>query len=107
MTVSGLFKKYPVRRNYYSTGRRCQVELQRVDDCLVAFAVVRHALRMTFRHNGTVVWTKAATSDVQHSLAAVVGSKAVAAMKHIERNSLQPSVRVQTYFIDSQTLWLL
>ena len=81
-----------MRRNYYSTGRRCQLELQRVDDCLVAFAVVNCSLRMTFRHNGTVVWTKAATSDVQHSLAAVVGSKAVSAMKHIEQNSLQPSV---------------
>jgi len=58
----------------------------------VAFAVVRCSLRMTFRHNGTVVWTKAATSDVQHSLAAVVGSKAVAAMKYVQRSSLQPPV---------------
>ena len=41
------------------------------------------------------MWTKAATSDVHHSLAAVVGSKAVVAMKHIERNSLQPSVCMQ------------
>ena len=81
-----------MRRSYYSIGRRCQDELRRVDDCLVAFAVVRCSLRMSFRHNGTVVWTKAATSDVQHSLAAVVGSKAVAAMKHIQRNSLHPSV---------------
>ena len=87
-----------MRRNYYSTGRRCQEELRHVDDCLIAFAVVRCTLRMTFRHNGTVVWTKAATSDVQHSLAAVVGSKAVAAMRHIERNSLQPSVHMQMCF---------
>lgn len=81
-----------MRRSYYSTGRRCQDELRRVDDCLVAFAVVRCAFRMSFRHNGTVVWTKAATSDVQHSLAAVVGSKAVAAMKHIQRSSPHPPV---------------
>ena len=81
-----------MRRNYFGTARRCQDELRRVDDCLVAFAVVRCTLRMTFRHNGSVVWTKAATSDVPHSLAAVAGSKATAAMKHIERNSLQPSV---------------
>jgi len=92
VTVSNLFKRYPVRRNYYSTSKRCQDELRRVDDCLVAFAVVRFTLRMTFRHNGTVVWTKAATSDVQHSLSAVVGSTAVAAMKHIQRDCLQPSV---------------
>jgi len=52
---------------------------------------------MTFRHNGTVVWTKAATSDVYHSLAAVVGSKAVATMRHIERNNLEPSVYMQIY----------
>jgi len=65
-----------------------------VDDCLIAFAIVRCTLRVTFRHNGTVVWTKAATSDVYHSLAAVVGSKAVSAMRHIERNSLQPSVYI-------------
>jgi len=97
--VSNLFKKYPVRRNYYSTGRRCQDELRRVDDCLVAFAVVRCALRMTFRHNGTVVWTKAATPDVQHSLAAVVGSKAVAAMKHVMQNSLQPPVYVHCLLV--------
>jgi len=44
------------------------------------------------------VWTKAATSDVQHSLAAVVGSKAVAAMKHIQQSSLQPSVHAYTPF---------
>ena len=87
-----------MRRNYYSSGRRCQVELQHVDDCLVAFAVVNCNLRMTFRHNGTVVWSKAATSDVQHALSAVVGSKAVAAMKHIKHTSLQPSVCVHNMY---------
>jgi len=86
-----------VRRNYYSSAKRCQDELRRVDDCLVAFAVVRCALRMTFRHNGSVVWTKAATSDVLRSLAAVVSSKATAAMKHIEQSSLQPLVYTCIY----------
>jgi len=65
----------------------------------MSFAVIRCALRITFRHNGAVVWTKAATSDVQHSLAAVAGSKAVAAMKHVEHNSLQPSVCMHVYVV--------
>jgi DNA mismatch repair ATPase MutL len=86
VTASGLFKNFPVRRNYYSSSlKRCRTELQDVTSYLVAFALVRPLVRLTLRHNKEIVWTKVAASDVRQALMHVIGSPAVAAMRQVQK----------------------
>jgi DNA mismatch repair ATPase MutL len=93
VTVSDLFKRFPVRRAYCGSTRKYQEVLRQVESCLVAFAVIKPQLRITFRHNREATWIKSATSNVKQALAAVVGSCVVAAMRYIERSVDDPPVK--------------
>ena len=52
-TVSALklFKNLPVRRQYYSSTKKCKEELKKVQDLLMAYAIIKPALRLTLVHN--------------------------------------------------------
>ncbi len=52
-TVSALklFKNLPVRRQYYSSTKKCKEELKKVQDLLMAYAIVKPDLRLTLVHN--------------------------------------------------------
>ena len=90
--MKDLFKRFPVRRSYYSTPKKCRAELRSVEDCLVAFAIIKPKLRLTFRHNKDAVWTKVAAKNVEQALMAVIGSSIVASMQHVTRIFLEPPV---------------
>lgn len=46
-----LFKNLPVRRQFYSNPKKCKEELKKVQDLLMAYAVIKPELRITFTHN--------------------------------------------------------
>ncbi|GAA6112154.1 PMS1 protein homolog 1, partial [Tachysurus ichikawai] len=46
-----LFKNLPVRRQYYSNSKKCKDELKKVQDLLMAYAVIKPELRVVFTHN--------------------------------------------------------
>uniref|UniRef100_A0AAY4EHX8 HMG box domain-containing protein n=1 Tax=Denticeps clupeoides TaxID=299321 RepID=A0AAY4EHX8_9TELE len=46
-----LFKNLPVRRQYYSNTKKCKEEMKKVQDLLMAYAVVKPGLRVTLTHN--------------------------------------------------------
>lgn len=46
-----LFKNLPVRRQYYSSTKKCKEELKKVQDLLMAYAVIKPELRLTLVHN--------------------------------------------------------
>lgn len=52
-TVSALklFKNLPVRRQYYSSNRKCKEELKKVQDLLTTYAIIKPDLRLTLVHN--------------------------------------------------------
>uniref|UniRef100_A0A8C2HMP0 Uncharacterized protein n=1 Tax=Cyprinus carpio TaxID=7962 RepID=A0A8C2HMP0_CYPCA len=45
--AANLFKNLPVRRQYYSNSKKCKEELKRVQNLLMAYAVVKPELRIT------------------------------------------------------------
>ena len=51
MCALKLFKNLPVRRQFYSNTKKCKEELKKVQDLLMAYAVVKPELRITFTHN--------------------------------------------------------
>lgn len=52
-TVSAvkLFKNLPVRRQYYSSSRKCKEELKKVQDLLMTYGIIKPDLRLTLVHN--------------------------------------------------------
>ncbi|GAA6073773.1 PMS1 protein homolog 1 [Tachysurus ichikawai] len=59
-----LFKNLPVRRQYYSNSKKCKDELKKVQDLLMAYAVIKPELRVVFTHNK--VWITASQNAAFH-----------------------------------------
>ncbi|XP_061647818.1 PMS1 protein homolog 1 isoform X3 [Phyllopteryx taeniolatus] len=51
VSVLKLFKNLPVRRQYYSSAKRCKDEMKKIQDLLVAYAIIKPDLRLTLTHN--------------------------------------------------------
>nr|XP_057937402.1 PMS1 protein homolog 1 [Doryrhamphus excisus] len=86
-----LFKNLPVRRQYYSSAKRCKDELKKVQDLMMAYAIIKPDLRLTLTHNKVVLWQKAKVADHRSALLAVLGSSAVVNLLpcHIQQEELE------------------
>jgi len=73
VTVSGLFRNIPVRRNYLNSGRCAAEELKQVDNIVNSLAVIHPSLRVSFCHNTCLLWQKSACTSLCLSLMQVVG----------------------------------
>ncbi|XP_048455070.1 PMS1 protein homolog 1 isoform X2 [Rhincodon typus] len=51
VTVLKLFKNIPVRKQFYSTAKKCKEELKKVQDLLMAYGIIKPDLRIIFTHN--------------------------------------------------------
>ncbi|XP_071328617.1 PMS1 protein homolog 1 isoform X2 [Trachinotus anak] len=51
VSVLKLFKNLPVRRQYYSSTKKCKEELKKVQDLLMAYAIIKPDLRLSLVHN--------------------------------------------------------
>uniref|UniRef100_A0A671L465 HMG box domain-containing protein n=1 Tax=Sinocyclocheilus anshuiensis TaxID=1608454 RepID=A0A671L465_9TELE len=56
--AANLFRKLPVRRQYYSNSKKCKEELKRVQNLLMAYAVVKPELRITLSLNKYGLWQR-------------------------------------------------
>lgn len=51
MSVVKLFMNLPVRRQYYLSTKKCKDELKKIQDLLMAYAIIKPELRLTLAHN--------------------------------------------------------
>uniref|UniRef100_A0A7N6A898 HMG box domain-containing protein n=1 Tax=Anabas testudineus TaxID=64144 RepID=A0A7N6A898_ANATE len=51
VSVLKLFRNLPVRRQYYSSTKKCKEELKKVQDLLMAYAIIKPELRLMLVHN--------------------------------------------------------
>ncbi|XP_041940022.1 PMS1 protein homolog 1 isoform X2 [Alosa sapidissima] len=93
-----LFKNLPVRRQYYSNTKKCKEELKKVQDLLMAYAVVKPELRITFAHNKVVVWQKSRVSDHRAALMAVIGAALMANMFPLQHRQEHPEISIEGFF---------
>ncbi|XP_056145707.1 PMS1 protein homolog 1 [Lampris incognitus] len=99
-TVSALklFKNLPVRRQYYSNTKKCKEELKKIQDLLMAYAVVIPDLRLTLTHNKVVVWQKPKMPDHRSALVATLGSSTVANLLPCHYHQEQPEILLDGFF---------
>ncbi|RXN31394.1 PMS1 -like protein [Labeo rohita] len=96
--AANLFKNLPVRRQYYSNTKKCKEELKRVQNLLMAYAVIKPELRITLSHNKAVVWQKSRVSDHRTALMAVLGAASVANMLPVQHHQEQPEIGIDGFF---------
>uniref|UniRef100_A0A3Q3XMJ9 DNA mismatch repair protein S5 domain-containing protein n=1 Tax=Mola mola TaxID=94237 RepID=A0A3Q3XMJ9_MOLML len=99
-TVSALklFKNLPVRRQYFSSSKKCKEEVKKVQDLLMAYAIIKPDLRLTLVHNKVVVWQKAKVADHRSALVATLGSSVVANLLPCHRHQEQPQIDLEGFF---------
>ncbi|XP_074550394.1 PMS1 protein homolog 1 isoform X2 [Halichoeres trimaculatus] len=99
-TVSALklFKNLPVRRQYYSSTKKCKEELKKVQDVMMAYAIIKPDLRLTLVHNKVVVWQKAKVADHRTALIATLGSSTVANLLPCHHHQEQPEIVLEGFF---------
>ncbi|XP_019910390.2 PMS1 protein homolog 1 isoform X2 [Esox lucius] len=93
-----LFKNLPVRRQYYANIKKCKEEFKKVQDLLMAYAIVKPELRLTLTHNKVVVWQKAKVSDHRMALMATLGPNAVAHLLPVHHQQEQPEILIDGFF---------
>ncbi|KAM9486397.1 PMS1 protein homolog 1 isoform 2-T5 [Clarias gariepinus] len=93
-----LFKNLPVRRQYYSNSKKCKDELKKVQDLLMAYAIIKPELRIVLTHNKAMVWQKSKVSDHGAALMAVLGSSTAANLLPVRHRHEQEEISIEGYF---------
>ncbi|XP_061697106.1 PMS1 protein homolog 1 isoform X2 [Syngnathoides biaculeatus] len=98
VSVLKIFKNLPVRRQYYSSAKRCKDEVKKIQDLLVAYAIIKPDLRLTLTHNKVVLWQKAKAADHRSALLATLGSSVVANLVHCHHHQEQAEIFLDGFF---------
>ncbi|KAM8855680.1 PMS1 protein homolog 1 [Spinachia spinachia] len=98
VSVLKLFKNIPVRRQYYSSTKKCKEELKKIQDLLMAYAIIKPELRLTLIHNKVVVWQKATVADHRSALLATLGASTVAHLLPCHHQQEQPQLLLDGFF---------
>lgn len=91
VTAANLFKNLPVRKQFSSNTKKCKEELKRVEDLVMAYAIIRPSLRIILRHNKAVIWQKSKVADERTALLTVFGTSLLAQMGSVEYHADEES----------------
>ncbi|NXA41957.1 PMS1 protein, partial [Eudromia elegans] len=97
VTVLKLFKNLPVRKQFYSTTKKCKEELKKIQDLLIAYGIIKPDLRITFTHNKAVIWQKTRVSDHKMACMSVLGTAVMGSMVPFEHCSEDPEVHLSGF----------
>lgn len=92
VTALKLFKNLPVRKQFYSTAKKCKDELKNVQDLLISYGVLKPDVRITFVHNKAVIWQKSRVPDHRMALMSVLGTAVMGNMESVEQHCEQSQV---------------
>ncbi|XP_072197254.1 PMS1 protein homolog 1 isoform X1 [Excalfactoria chinensis] len=97
VTVLKLFKNLPVRKQFYSTNKKCKEELKKVQDLLVAYGIIKPELRITFVHNKAVIWQKNRVSDHKMACMSVLGTAVMGSMVPFQHRCEDPEINLSGF----------
>nr|XP_009931718.1 PREDICTED: LOW QUALITY PROTEIN: PMS1 protein homolog 1 [Opisthocomus hoazin] len=97
VTVLKLFKNLPVRKQFYSTNRKCKEELKKVQDLLIAYGIIKPDLRITLTHDKAVIWQKTKVSDHKMACMSVLGTAVMGSMVPFQHCCEDPEVNLSGF----------
>ncbi|ELK27711.1 PMS1 protein like protein 1 [Myotis davidii] len=92
VTALRLFKNLPVRKQFYSTTKKCKDEIKKVLDLLISYGILKPDLRILFIHNKAVVWQKTRASDHKMALLSVLGTAVMGNMEPFQYHSEEAQI---------------
>uniref|UniRef100_A0A8C6NVZ0 PMS1 homolog 1, mismatch repair system component n=1 Tax=Nothobranchius furzeri TaxID=105023 RepID=A0A8C6NVZ0_NOTFU len=98
VSVTKLFRNLPVRRQFYSSTKKCKEELKKVQELLMAYALIKPELRLLLVHNKVVIWQKAKAADDRSALVATLGSGIVPNLLPCHQRQEQPKIIIDGFF---------
>uniref|UniRef100_A0ABI7Z8V5 HMG box domain-containing protein n=1 Tax=Felis catus TaxID=9685 RepID=A0ABI7Z8V5_FELCA len=84
VTALRLFKNLPVRKQFYSTAKKCKDEIKKIQDLLISYGILKPDLRIVFIHNKAVIWQKTRVSDHKTALMSVLGTAVMGNMESFQ-----------------------
>ncbi|XP_010153022.1 PREDICTED: PMS1 protein homolog 1 isoform X3 [Eurypyga helias] len=97
ITVLKLFGNLPVRKQFYSTNRKCKEELKKVQDLLTAYGIIKPDLRITLTHNKAVIWQKTRVSDHKMACMSVLGRAVMGSMVPFQHSCEDPEINLSGF----------
>uniref|UniRef100_A0A673TYQ1 PMS1 homolog 1, mismatch repair system component n=1 Tax=Suricata suricatta TaxID=37032 RepID=A0A673TYQ1_SURSU len=67
VTALRLFKNIPVRKQFYSTAKKCKDEIKKIQDLLISYGILKPDLRIVFIHNKIYLSGFLPKHDADHS----------------------------------------
>uniref|UniRef100_A0A2I3FYS8 PMS1 homolog 1, mismatch repair system component n=1 Tax=Nomascus leucogenys TaxID=61853 RepID=A0A2I3FYS8_NOMLE len=67
VTALRLFKNLPVRKQFYSTAKKCKDEIKKIQDLLMSYGILKPDLRIVFVHNKIYLSGFLPKCDADHS----------------------------------------
>ncbi|KAF0873665.1 PMS1 protein, partial [Crocuta crocuta] len=84
VTALRLFKNLPVRKQFYSTAKKCKDEIKKIQDLLISYGILKPDLRIVFIHNKAVIWQKTRVPDHKMALMSVLGTAIMGNMESFQ-----------------------
>ncbi|NXX86843.1 PMS1 protein, partial [Urocolius indicus] len=97
VTVLKLFQNLPVRKQFYSTSRKCKEELKKIQDLLTAYGIIKPNLRITLTHNKAVIWQKTRVSDHKMACMSVLGTAVMGSMVPFQHCCEDPEINLSGF----------
>ncbi|NXI96604.1 PMS1 protein, partial [Psophia crepitans] len=97
VTVLKLFQNLPVRKQFYSTNKKCKEELRKIQDLLIAYGIIKPDLRITLTHNKAVIWQKTRVSDHKMACMSVLGTAVMGSMVPFQHCCEDPEINLSGF----------
>nr|XP_045003901.1 PMS1 protein homolog 1 isoform X1 [Jaculus jaculus]XP_045003902.1 PMS1 protein homolog 1 isoform X1 [Jaculus jaculus]XP_045003903.1 PMS1 protein homolog 1 isoform X1 [Jaculus jaculus]XP_045003904.1 PMS1 protein homolog 1 isoform X1 [Jaculus jaculus] len=98
VTALKLFKNLPVRKQFYSTAKKCKDELKKIQDLLISYGILKHDVRIVFVHNKAVIWQKSRVSDHRMALMSVLGTAVMSNMESCQHRCEESQIYLHGFF---------
>nr|XP_003478705.1 PMS1 protein homolog 1 isoform X1 [Cavia porcellus]XP_012998039.1 PMS1 protein homolog 1 isoform X1 [Cavia porcellus]XP_023416834.1 PMS1 protein homolog 1 isoform X1 [Cavia porcellus] len=97
VTALRLFKNLPVRKQFYSTAKKCKDEIKKVQDLLISYGIIKPDLRILFVHNKAVIWQKSRVPDHKMALMSVLGTAIMGNLESFQYHSEESQIHLSGF----------
>ena len=97
VTVANIFKNLPVRKQCFKSAKKCKEELRRVEDVMIGFGLAHYGLRLTLKHNRSIIWQKIQTADFGSNVSLIFGASLFQQLLPLNYQCFDPMVRIQAF----------
>ena len=97
VSAANIFKNFPVRRQYFKSGKRCREDLKRIEDLLMAFGIIRPRVRLALKHNKSLIWQKNLAADLKTNISMILGMGVMQNLCPLAFECFDPMLKIRGY----------